>query len=412
MTASTEQAPSIAYVVSQYPKLSESFVLREVRSLKARGFRINVASINGLERPLEEMTAEEQEETVDTYYVKPDGVKGALKAHAKSLVSRPGAYFSALKMVFSLGRFDLQKLLFNFLYFTEALMIGQWMEEKDLKHLHAHLASQAATVAMFVKKVFGTGYSLTVHGPDEFYNAPGQYLEQKINATDFIVCISFFARSQMMKLSQYRNWHKFDIARLGVDPDIFAPRPQPEGRDTFEIICVGRLCEAKGQHILLDAVEKLHKDGKNVFLRLVGGGPDHDSLSQVIRARQLEGVIHLEGPVNQDRIRELYAQADAFSIPSFAEGIPVVLMESMAMEIPCVTTRITGIPELIEDGVDGLLVAPSDVDGLAQAIERLMDDRELCVTLGKNGRKKVTEKYNLPKNVDYLGEVFSRRLSS
>lgn len=410
MTAPVQEAPSIAYVVSQYPKLSESFVLREVRSLKARGFRLNVASINGLERPLDQMTAEEREETVDTYYVKPDGVKGALKAHAKTLKENPGAYFSALKMVFSLGRFDLQKLLFNFLYFTEALMIGQWMDKKGHTHLHAHLASQAATVAMFVKKVFGKGYSLTVHGPDEFYNAPGQYLPQKIDATDFIVCISFFARSQMMKLSPYRNWHKFDIARLGVDPDIFVPRPQPEGRDTFEIICVGRLCEAKGQHILVDAVEKLHREDKKVFLRLVGDGPDRESLAQVIRERKLDGVVHLEGPVNQDRIRELYAQADAFSIPSFAEGIPVVLMESMAMEIPCVTTRITGIPELIENGVDGLLVAPSDVDGLADAIGRLMDDRDLCVSLGKKGREKVIEKYNLPKNVDYLGEVFSRRL--
>ena len=407
---SNAKPPSLAYLVSQYPMLSMIFIIREVVQLRERGFHIDVASINAADRSTEGLTEVEARESALTWYVKPQGAKGALSAHWRTLRGNAAGYLRGLRLVGELGKFDLRDLFYNLMYFTEALMVGVWMGERGQRHLHAHLGAQAATVAMYVKEVFGFGFSVTVHGPDEFYDAPGQYLTRKVESADFIVCISNFARSQLMKLSEYEHWSKLEVSRLGVDPDVFLPRPFEENPDVFEIICVGRLCPAKGQHILVDAIDRLLQQGRKLRLRIVGDGPDRASLERHVHRLDRKRDIIFEGAVNQDRIRDLYSRAHIFSMPSFAEGIPVVLMESMAMEIPCVTTRITGIPELIRDGEDGLLVAPSSVEELADALARVMDDTELRRRLGENGRKRVVEHYNLARNVARLGDIFEQRL--
>ncbi|HBS26205.1 MAG TPA: colanic acid biosynthesis glycosyltransferase WcaL [Gammaproteobacteria bacterium] len=406
-----QQGKSCAYIVSQYPMLSMIFIIREVLQLKALGFNIDVASINPSDRESKGLTEAEANEANLTYYVKTHGIKGALAAHFKTLTQNPSGYFKGWLSVFKLAQFDLKAIFYNLMYFSEALMIGVWMQEKNQHHLHAHLGSQAATIGLYVKRIFGFGFSITVHGPDEFYNAPGQYLTQKIIAADFICCISYFARSQLMKLSPYEHWKKLEVARLGVDPELFSPKTFNPAPETFEVICVGRLSCAKGQHILVEAIQQLTDQGQNIRLRLVGDGEDRASLEQQVKTLGIQDKVIFEGAVNQDRIRDLYSKADAFSIPSFAEGIPVVLMEAMAMEIPCVTTRITGIPELIRDGIDGLLVAPSDIDALAAAIKTLAVDSTLRKNLGKNGRLRVMKDYNLAANVEKLANIFHRRLS-
>ena len=404
--------PRIAYLVSQYPMLSMIFIIREVLQLREMGFDIEVASINAADRGVEGLTAAEAAEAELTRYIKPQGLAGAAQAHGKTLLANPRGYLRGWALAFRLSQLDLRALFYNLMYLTEALMVGVWMEERGLRHLHAHLGSQAATVALFVKTIHHHGYSITVHGPDEFYDAPGQYLTQKIIAADFICCISHFARSQLMKLSPYEHWSKLEISRLGVDPGVFTPRPFHPAPETFEIICVGRLTPAKGQHILIEAIARLRDQGRNPSLRLVGDGEDRASLERQTRQLNLDDHIIFEGAVNQDRIRDLYARASAFAIPSFAEGIPVVLMEAMAMEIPCVTTRITGIPELIEDGHNGLLTAPSDIEGLANALARLIDDPDLRKKLGENGRQKVLKEYDLSANVERLAGIFRRRVTT
>lgn len=401
---------AMAYVVSQYPMLSMIFIIREVIQLRALGFRIDVASINAADRGKEGLTDAEAAEADMTYYVIPHGLKGALAAHGKTLIKRPGAYFKGWVRAFKLAGLDFGRLIYNLAYLTEALMIGVWMESKNQTHLHAHLGSQAATIAMFVKQVFGFSYSITVHGPDEFYDAHRQYLGEKVITSDFICCISHFAKSQLSKLSPYEHWHKLEVSRLGVDPTVFEPKVFNPSPEVFEVICVGRLCSAKGQHILVDAIELLREEGRAIRLRLVGDGVDRRSLEDHVKERELSQDVIFEGAVNQDRIRDLYSRADAFSIPSFAEGIPVVLMEAMSMEIPCVTTRITGIPELIRDGVDGILAAPSDVRGLADGLGQLMDNPEMREQMGKQARQRIVELYNLEKNVERLADVFRSRL--
>jgi glycosyltransferase involved in cell wall biosynthesis len=413
--ARTTQAPvrparSIAYLVSRYPTLSMIFVLREVLALRALGFRVETASINPPDRPPEKLTPQEREEAARTYCVKCHGVAGAVVAHGSALLRNFAGYFRGGSLAFSLAGLDLGRLFLNLMYFTEALMVGRWMRRNGQTHLHVHLASQAASVGLFMQRVFCIGYSLTVHGPDEFYDAEGQYLAQKIAAADFIVCISAHTQSQLMKLSPYEHWKKFSIAHLGVDAIQWAPQPKSSSQAPFEILCVGRLTPAKGQHLLIDAVDRLTQQGRSIRLRLVGDGPDSASLRACAARIAAPDAIVFEGAVNQDRIRSFYATADAFCLPSFAEGLPVVLMEAMAMQIPCVSTSITGIPELIRDGIDGLLVPASDLDALVEALARLMDDDELRNRLAQSGRTRVLEHFDLARNVESLAAIFDDQI--
>jgi colanic acid/amylovoran biosynthesis glycosyltransferase len=337
--------------------------------------------------------------------------RGALRAHLAALARRPLKYLAGMTFALRLGGTDLKKLLYGLFYFVEAVMIGEWMRGAGVRHLHVHFATPASTVGLIAARIYPIGLSLTVHGPDEFYDAPGYCLAEKIAGASFICCIGMYARSQLMKLSPPEHWSKFEVAPLGISLNEFAPLAL-RSSDRFEILSVGRLVPAKGQHILLAAIHHLVRDGRNLRLRLVGDGPDRRSLEDDARRRGLDGVAVFEGAVNPDRIRAIYETADVFALASFAEGIPVVLMEAMAMEIPCVATFITGIPELIRAGLDGLLVAPSDDAALADAIGRLMDDTELRRRLGRAGRKRVVEHYNLDVNIPRLGEIFRRRLEA
>ena len=203
-----------------------------------------------------------------------------------------------------------------------------------------------------------------------------------------------------------------EVAPLGIDPAVYEPAPFRESPGMFEIVCVGRLTPFKAQHVLLESVHSLVREGRRVRLRFVGDGPDRAGLEARIRSLNLSAQVSVEGWRNQAEVRQFYRQADIFALASFAEGVPVVLMEAMAMQIPCVATRITGVPELIRDGIDGLLVTPSDPVELAGAIARLIDDVDLRRRLGAAGRARVQGKYHLATNVGHLADIFRRRLSS
>lgn len=401
----------VAYLVSQYPAFSHTFILREVLQLKNLGMEIEIASINLPDRPLSQLTPIEKEQAESVFYVKKQGVAGALIALMKTLSNSPGSCLRGLIAAVRLGGWDLKRLLFHFFYWIEALMVGEWMSNQNLNHLHVHFATPAASVGMLVKIIFKAGFSLTVHGPDEFYDAPGYCLPQKIQKADFIICISHYARSQLMKLSEFSQWSKFEVCRLGVDPERFKPSPLQK-MDSLQLLCVGRLTPAKGQGILLAAFADLLKQNRQLRLCLVGTGPDAHSLRKYAEKLGISNHIEFAGAVDQERILDYYRKADVFVLPSFAEGLPVVLMEAMAMQIPCVTTSITGIPELINDGEQGLLVAASDAKGLVRALCKLLDDTDAREKIGSEGRKRVVNDYHLKKNTQHLYEVFQKRLAS
>jgi glycosyltransferase involved in cell wall biosynthesis len=402
----------VAYLVSQYPAYSHTFILREVLQLRQFGVEIVTASINLPDRPLDKLTDIERQEAEQTLYIKQQGMVNAVFALVKTLVLNPVGLLRGVQHAIKLGGWNIKQVLYHFFYLIEALLLGQWMQTQNVQHLHVHFATPAASVGLLVKTVFGYSFSFTVHGPDEFYDATGYNLLEKIIAADFVFCISHYARSQVMKLSPVQAWSKFDICRLGVDTERFIPAVKSKANETCQLLCVGRLTPAKGQAILLESVAQLKQQGITVHLTLVGMGPDEQSLKNYAESLDIVAQVTFTGAVDQDHILAYYNVADMFVLPSFAEGLPVVLMEAMAMEIPCITTTITGIPELIQQGQNGLLVPASDSQSLTQAIKQLAENPALRQQLGKAGRLKVLSDYELSKNTQYLHEKLTHRLNA
>jgi len=389
--------------VSQYPAANHTFILREILQLRRMGLDIRVASIGTPDRPFERLTADEQKEQSATFYVKSAGVARVLAATLRMFFSRPLAYVSTLIYALRLASFDMRAALFNFLYFAEALIVADWMRRERLSHVHMHFTS---TVGLLARRLLPMRTSVTMHGPDEFTEPSRFYLRQKIEAFDLLCTISEYGQSQLMRFSENTQWSKFRVCRLGVDPAVYVPRPPRENPSPAEILFVGRLAPVKGPHILIAALDLLVREGRPVQLRFAGDGPHRAELERDVGQRGLQRHVIFEGWQNADAVLALYQQADIFALPSFAEGIPVVLMEAMAMEISCVTTWITGIPELIRNEVDGLLVAPSNEKQLAAALARLLDDPELRVRLGKSARQRVLENFDLNRNTALLAAAF------
>ncbi|MGH9664225.1 MAG: glycosyltransferase family 4 protein, partial [Bryobacteraceae bacterium] len=252
--------------------------------------------------------------------------------------------------------------------------------------------------------------SLTIHGSDEFNDVAGFAMSQKVRDSLFVCAISDFARSQILRTCPSSEWRKIHVVRLGVDPNIYLPRPFREDPSPVELITVGRLAPVKGHAVLLEALALLRQSGRSVRLHLVGDGPERASLERAASARGLSESTVFDGSLTQDKVLELYRAADVFVLASFAEGIPVVLMEAMAMEISCAATWVNGVPELIRDGVTGLLVPPASAGALAEAIARLLDDAGLRLRLGAAARLQVLENYDLARNTAALRALFARYL--
>jgi len=398
--ASREQI-RIAYLVSQYPAVNHTFILREIRQLRCMGFEIHVASIRAVDRAYEHLSLEEQEEQREAFYIKPAGIGAALRANFAVLFFRPFSYFRGLAYSLRLAGSSLNAMVFNLFYFVEAVVFVNWMLRERLSQIHMHFSS---TVGLIAQRIAPMRTSVTIHGPEEFADPGAFYLRQKIQAFDVICAISQYGRSQLMQLSDPSHWHKFRVSRLGIDPSVYAPRPFRDN-PPFEILCVGRLSPVKGHQVLIGALDRLVREGRPVRLRLVGDGPSREALQSEVARRSLNRHIVFEGALNAERVLALYRQAHIFALPSFAEGIPVVLMEAMAMEIPCVTTWITGIPELIRNEIDGLLVPPSGEEELAVALTRLLDDSELRMRIGRSGRRRILEYYDLNRNTAVLATI-------
>jgi glycosyltransferase involved in cell wall biosynthesis len=399
----------IAYLVSQYPTIGHSFIFREIRHLCALGFDLHVASIREPDRPPGSLTPDEREEMERTYYVKPLGLLGALGQNIAMLASCPIRYSRGAMYAIRLGGLDVRKMVLCLLYFGEAVIVGRWMEREGLRHVHTHFSS---TVALIVTRAFPITMSATMHGPDEFVDPAGYWLREKIEAATFLVAISEYGRSQLMNACDYRQWNKLAVVPLGIEPTALPARPFRDHPAPFQISYVGRLAPVKGLHILIAAFDRLLKEGRDVRLRLMGDGPERGNLEADVKRRDLNSRVVFEGQIQWDQVRALLNDADTFAMSSFAEGVPVVLMEAMSMMIPCVAPQIGGVPELIRNGIDGLLVPPSNHEELARAIALLMDDPTLRRRLGEAGRKRVLERYNLSRNTARLATVFRQRLTS
>lgn len=406
------QERRLGYLVSQYPAFSHTFILREVLGLRALGADIHVASINAPDRPDSGLTQDELRERQRTFFVKPAGLAGTLRALLALLPVAPGRVLGGLVAALRLGGLALREQPRQVAYWIEAVMLWHWARRERLDHLHVHFATPAAMVGLLFSRMSGIPYSITVHGPDEFYNIDKYRLREKFEAASLLVCISDYARSQVMRVLPYAHWHKIRVCRLGVFPADFPCRPRalPVSGQAAQLLCVGRLCEAKGQALLIQAMALLRARGVDCRLTLVGGGELRAECERLVTELDLSGVVAFTGPLNQDRVREHFVAADLFVLASFAEGVPIVLMEAMALGIPVLSTRITGIPELISDGGNGVLVPAGSVEALADAIAaRLALTPEEHAAQLAAARTQIERRYNLDANIATLRALFSER---
>ena len=273
-----------------------------------------------------------------------------------------------------------------------------------------------ATVGMLAALAWKIPWSLTLHGPDEFFDQEAFYLRRKIESASFVICISDFCRSQALRIAPDLDDSRLEVVRLGVD--CLALRlPEPGSaaatnqRSPLRLVCTGRMVAAKGHRILLEALARLATEGVDYSCTLIGDGPERRSLESLCKRLGIEGRVRFPGAMAHRQTLSEVAQADAFVLASFAEGLPVALMEAMALGIPCVSTMVAAIPELIEDRKNGLLVPAANPEALRIALGQLANDVEFRLKLGQKARATVEDRYNLATNLDVLAQTWTRKLS-
>jgi colanic acid/amylovoran biosynthesis glycosyltransferase len=399
-------SPAIAYLVSEYPHIRHAYLLREIRGLRKLGWRIETLAIRHEVRASGVYTAEEREERDRCFYVLNAGPATILATHLSTLVRHPVGYFRGIARAIRYGACQPLRTLHGLFYFAEAVVAGRRIEHLSIRHVHTHYAS---TVAWLMGCIFPLDVSMSIHGSGEFDDPLGFMLTEKIAASQFVRAIGYFGRSHLMRSCPSAQWDKIEICRLGVDPVAAPKRPPREHGARFHLLCVGGMAPPRTFDVLIRAMAA--SANRAIFLTLVGDGPDRPELERLAVKCEVAGQVKFAGWKTQDELQYLYAAADAFVFSSFAEGIPVVLMEAMAKSLPCIAPWIAGIPELVRDGVGGFLVAPSDVDGVKDAIDRLYRDPELCRTMGESARRQVLEFYNLERNIAELSEIFRRRIT-
>ena len=407
----------IAYLASRYPAVSHTFIQREIAGLREQGMTIDTFAIRRAQ-PDEVLSRADEAEARATYALLPVRITHLLRAHLRALVRHPRGYKATLREALRLAPAGARGALWQGFYFGEAVLLWDRLRRRGAVHVHAHFANVASDVALlatFLGREAGEGprsWSLTMHGSTEFYDVPGYRLAEKARTAAFVACVSDFTRSQMMLFLEEEHWPKLTLVRCGVDPERFAPGAlasdtAAHADGPVRVLAVGRLVGGKGFALLLDALHALVGRGRDVALTVVGDGPSRKHLHAQAARLGLGDRVEWVGALGQDEIRAAYARADVFCLPSFAEGVPVVLMEAMAMAVPVVATRIAGIPELIEDGASGLLVTPARSDELADAIGRLVDDPALRARLGAAGRRAVVEGYDIGRWTAVLREILA-----
>ncbi len=402
----------IGYVVGRYPGVTHTFILREVRALRRLGLDVQCFSIW---RTSEEelLSAADREEQSSTDALLPPDPQRAGRAHLRALTRSPGAYARLFAEALRLSWTGARARALGLTWFLEAVMLWDACERRGVRHLHSQLQGTAPMVAMlavrFANDVPGGEpwtFSQRVHGSKEFYDVYRERLETRVGRASFTAVISDYTRSQVMAFVPEELWDKLVVVRCGVDLADFVPARR-EDPDRLRILTVGRVDAMKGTAVLLQALRRLVADGIDATLAIVGDGPSKEKVSAMARELDLADRIVWHGAVGQDEVRAIYAESDVFCLPSFAEGVPIVLMEAMAMEIPVVANAITGIVELVQDGVSGILVRPGRVDLLTDALARLLGDAELRASMGAAARQAVARDYDLDENARALARLFT-----
>ena len=402
----------LAYLVSRYPSVSHTFVLREVLALRAAGVRVDTYTVRRSDTGYR-LSREDREARDTTQALVPADPLELVAAHLIALLTRPRCYLATLLLALALRAAGGKAALWQVFYFGEAVLMWHKCRRAGSRHIHAHHANVGSDVALLAAHLGGPGWSwsFTLHGPTELFDVHAHRLPQKTERARFVACISEYARSQLMGLVGTEHWSKLRLVHCGLDVERFGAVDRSDRGGVLRILNVGRAVPVKGQSLLLEAVTQLGREGIAAELTVVGDGPRATELREIAERLGVADRIEFAGAVGQDEILAFYRRADVFAMPSFAEGLPVVLMEAMATGMPVIASRIAGVPELVEDGVSGLLVTPGRLDELVAALAALLTATpERRAAMGAAGRAKVEAEFASERTAEALLATFREML--
>jgi colanic acid/amylovoran biosynthesis glycosyltransferase len=388
---------NIAYLVNRYPAASHSFIRREIEALESHGAsvtRISVRAVDAQDLP----DPRDREERTKTQILISRGWARLAIGLATVMLSRPLRSLAALRVAVAHMSWRPKEFLRRIAYLAEAAALLKILEEGRVVHLHAHFGTNPAMVARLVWKLGGPPYSFTVHGPDEFDAPKSLDLAGKIADSAFCVAISSFGSSQLMRWSAYENWHKIRIVRCGVDERFIDNPSLSSAPDASNLCAVARLSPQKGIPLLIDACSRLRSAGRFFQLTLVGDGEMRPEIERLISENGLDDCVRITGWANSEDVARHIQAARAMVLPSFAEGLPVVIMEALALQRPVIVSAIAGTPELV-DSHCGWLIPAGSIEALVDAMENALDapvDR--LDTMGEVGLKRVKELHDARQN--------------
>ncbi|NJM95084.1 MAG: glycosyltransferase family 4 protein [Acaryochloridaceae cyanobacterium CSU_5_19] len=400
----------LAYLVNQYPKVSHSFIRREILALEAQGLTLHRYSL----RPCPDQLVDPADvaELEHTRVVLAVGALGLLLGLVRVAVGGGTRFLKALQLTLQIGWRSDRGLFRHLIYLAEAAVLLRWLTKAKVKHLHAHFGTNPAAVAMLCHALGGPSYSFTVHGPDEFDQPQGLHLQTKIAHAAFVVAVSSFGRSQLYRWCDPQSWSKIKVVHCGLDQS-FLGQPCTPILDTPQLVCVGRLCAAKGQLLLVEAVAQLIATGLDIKVTFVGDGELRSQLEQAICQANLEDNFTITGWVSSEELRDHLSAARAMVLPSFAEGLPVVLMEALALGRPVISTYIAGIPELVNPGIEGWLVPAGSAAALKQALKDCLQATPAqLATMGAAGAEHVALCHNIATETAQLARLFQQSIDT
>lgn len=360
---------AVAYLVNRYPLPSHSFIKREILAVEGAGLRVSRFSIRPTDVELPDPG--DRAELEHTRAILAVGPLGLALALLRVAVSRPGRFLGATRCVIGLARNAGRRYLAHLAWLAEACVLERWVREGGIGHIHAHFATNSTAVAMLAGRLAGVSYSFAVHGPDDFDRARFLSFPRKVRDAAFVTAISDFCRGQIWRWSDPADWEKVRILRCGLDR-AFLDEPRSDPPDVPRLVTVGRLSAAKGQSLLVDAVAELTRQGVEVELVLVGGGDQREALEERARAAGIADRLQFTGFASGAEVRSWMLSSRAFVSASFAEGLPVVVMEAFALRRPVVATRIAAMAELVRDGENGWLVSSGSRDELVEALRAVL----------------------------------------
>jgi colanic acid/amylovoran biosynthesis glycosyltransferase len=394
----------IGYLVSHYPLPSHTFVRREIAALRKRGVEVETFSI----RPAHSLSEADRAEEARTFYVLHRPWIPTAASLVVTFARRPGRWLSTLAATLRNRLPGVKPLLLSVAYFAEAMRLALELERRGVTHVHNTFANPASHVGMAATQYLGIGWSVALHGLGDFDGPSTPLLAGKVAASRFVVCATDYGRAQTMRLSDPDHWSKLHVVRCGVEADALPAPPArwPGYGERIQFLSVGRLSPEKGQLGLLEGFADAVRRGLDAELVLIGGGPEEARIRAAVEAHGVADRVQLRGAQPEAAVLEAMARAHVFVLSSFMEGLPVVLMEAMALGLPVIAPAITGIPELVVHRETGLLYTVGRWDELAERIEALAKDPELRARVVNGGRARLRPEFDVAHSAARLEVLF------